>query len=88
MWTNKDDVALLGLINSNLDFPTRLLITRARETLNQLAREKAEALDVAQKALNLVDTVHADATLIAKNYQEHLKQTIPVSYIDFVTRNL
>jgi hypothetical protein len=99
MWTNKDDVALLNLINGtatlsdgiclingNLNLPTRELLNRVRETMVKLDTERREALDIAQKALNLADQNGTDALQIARDYQEHLKQPSPVSYLAFLGR--
>ena len=86
MWTNKDDVALLNLINGDLDLETRKLLNRARETLNRLARDNAEALDVAQKAINLAGTNADIGNQAAKDHLETLKQLDSVKYLNFLGR--
>jgi len=86
MWTQEDDKALLNLINGDLSLPVRQLLNRARETMARLDAEKREALDVAQKALDLADRNHADAIQIAKDYQQHLGQPISSGYLSFIGR--
>ena len=59
----EDAKALLNLINGDLNLSTRQLLNRARETINQRAKEKFEGINIAQKALDLADKNGNDCVL-------------------------